>query len=125
MSEFDFDEVYKALKPVFMQMESDIMRKLQCREDNFGQIADRQTSKKRLSFQREKKMSKDEDVKKFIELVIQMRKTQREFFRTRNYSLMQQSKVLEKEVDDMAGKLRKKLSEQEQMETPSLFAGEQ
>lgn len=70
-------------------------------------------------------MVKNEDVKRFVELVVQMRKTQKDFFRTKNYSLMQQSKVLEKEVDDMAGKLRNQLSEQEQAETPGLFDKEQ
>ena len=55
-------------------------------------------------------MANEDEVKAFVECVIQMRKVQKEFFRTRNYALMQQSKVLEKDVDDRAHKLLAKIN---------------
>lgn len=61
-------------------------------------------------------MLKNEELKTFVERVMQMRSVQKEFFRTRNYSLMQQSKTLEKEVDDRASKLMAQLKEEEQAE---------
>lgn len=70
-------------------------------------------------------MLKTEELKVFVERVMQMRSVQKEFFRTRNYSLMQQSKALEKEVDDRASKLIVQLKEIEQTELnakqPMLF----
>lgn len=70
-------------------------------------------------------MLKTEELKVFVERVMQMRSVQKEFFRTRNYSLMQQSKALEKEVDERASKLMAQLKEEEQAELnkkqPMLF----
>ena len=34
-------------------------------------------------------MTNDDEVKTFVECVIQMRKVQKDFFRTRNYAIMQ------------------------------------
>lgn len=56
----------------------------------------------------------------FIELVQEMRKTQKDFFKTRNYSVMQNSKIFEKEVDTKATELLKKLSDPEENQ-PDLF----
>lgn len=70
-------------------------------------------------------MLKTEELKVFVERVMQMRSVQKEFFRTRNYSLMQQSRAIEKEVDDRASKLIVQLKEIEQAELnakqPMLF----
>lgn len=41
----------------------------------------------------------------FVEKVMEMRRVQKEFFKTRNYAAMQLSKSLEKDIDDRAGKL--------------------
>lgn len=69
-------------------------------------------------------MVKTDEMKTFVELVVQMRRLQKEFFKTRNFNVMQASKRFEKDVDDRADKLLKSLSEQERHEEPSLF-GEQ
>lgn len=60
----------------------------------------------------------------FVERVIQLRRTQKEFFRTRNYTVMQKSKVLEKDIDDRADKLRAQLASDLQSAQPDLFGGE-
>lgn len=70
-------------------------------------------------------MTNDEEVKNFVECVIQMRKVQKDFFRTRNYTLMQQSKVLEKDVDDRAHKLLARINselEAKEAAQPDLFS---
>lgn len=73
-------------------------------------------------------MANEDEVKAFVESVIQMRKVQKEFFRTRNYALMQQSKVLEKDVDDRAHKLLARINselEEKEAAQPGLFSEEQ
>lgn len=68
-------------------------------------------------------MTNDDEIKTFVECVVQMRKVQKDFFRTRNYALMQQSKVLEKDVDDRAHKLLVRInSELEASRTADLFS---
>lgn len=70
-------------------------------------------------------MTNDDEVKTFVECVIQMRKVQKDFFRTRNYALMQQSKVLEKDVDDRAHKLLGRINselEAKEAAQPDLFS---
>lgn len=70
-------------------------------------------------------MANEDEVKAFVESVIQMRKVQKEFFRTRNYALMQQSKVLEKDVDDRAHKLLARINselEAKEADQPDLFS---
>ena len=70
-------------------------------------------------------MTNDEEVKNFVECVIQMRKVQKDFFRTRNYALMQQSKVLEKDVDDRAHNLLARINselEAKEAAQPDLFS---
>ena len=70
-------------------------------------------------------MTNDDEVKNFVECVIQMRKVQKDFFRTRNYALMQQSKVLEKDVDDRAHKLLARINselEAKEAAQPDLFS---
>ena len=44
----------------------------------------------------------ENEIKQFVELVVEMRRTQKEFFKNRNYTVMQKSKILEKEVDERA-----------------------
>ena len=44
-------------------------------------------------------------IKQFAELVVEMRRTQKEFFKSRNYTVMQKSKILEKEVDERAAEI--------------------
>lgn len=73
-------------------------------------------------------MASDEEVKTFVEKVIEMRRVQKDFFRTRNYASMQLSKQLEKDIDDRAKKLLAKINgELEEKETaqPGLFSEEQ
>ena len=73
-------------------------------------------------------MATEEEVKTFVEKVIEMRRVQKDFFRTRNYASMQLSKQLEKDIDDRAHKLLAKInSEQEAKEAaqPDLFSEEQ
>ena len=47
----------------------------------------------------------ENEIKQFAELVVEMRRTQKEFFKSRNYTVMQKSKILEKEVDEMAAEI--------------------
>lgn len=47
----------------------------------------------------------ENDIKQFVELVVEMRRTQKEFFKSRNYTFMQKSKILEKEVDERAAEI--------------------
>ena len=70
-------------------------------------------------------MTNDDEVKNFVECVIQMRKVQKDFFRTHNYALLQQSKVLEKDVDDRAHKLLARINselEAKEAAQPDLFS---
>lgn len=62
------------------------------------------------------------EIKNFVELVIEMRKTQKEFFKSRNYTIMQQSKILEKEVDEKAGEILKSFAAPEAQ--PDLLGAE-
>ena len=70
----------------------------------------------------------NEEITAFVEQVIQMRKIQKEFFRTRNYTTMQKAKMLEKDVDDRARKLlsqlKKEESEKQDAAQPDLFGDE-
>jgi len=63
------------------------------------------------------------EIKKFVETVIEMRKAQKEFFKSRIYTAMQKSKILEKEVDTSASEILKKLSDTEELQ-PDLFGAE-
>ena len=63
------------------------------------------------------------EIKKFVETVIEMRKAQKEFFKSRNYTAMLKSKILEKEVDTSASEILKKLSATEELQ-PDLFGAE-
>ena len=63
------------------------------------------------------------EIKKFVETVIEMRKAQKEFFKSRNYTAMQKSKILEKEVDTSACEILKKLSDTEELQI-DLFGAE-
>ena len=47
----------------------------------------------------------ENEIKQFVELVVEMRRTQKEFFKSRNYTFMQKSKTLEKEVDERAAEI--------------------
>lgn len=47
----------------------------------------------------------ENEIKQFAELVVEMRRTQKEFFKSRNYTVMQKSKILEKEVDERAAEI--------------------
>lgn len=73
-------------------------------------------------------MASDEEVKTFVEKVIEMRRVQKDFFRTRNYASMQLSKQLEKDIDDRAKKLLAKINgelEEKEVAQPGLFSEEQ
>ena len=45
------------------------------------------------------------EIKQFVELVVEMRRTQKEFFESRIFTVMQKSKILEKEVDERAAEI--------------------
>lgn len=47
----------------------------------------------------------ENEIKQFAELVVEMRRTQKEFFKSRSFTVMQKSKILEKEVDERAAKI--------------------
>lgn len=47
----------------------------------------------------------ENEIKQFAELVVEMRRTQKDFFKSRNYTVMQKSKILEKEVDEKAAEI--------------------
>lgn len=47
----------------------------------------------------------ENEIKQFVELVVEMRRTQKEFFKSRNYTVMQKAKILEKEVDEKAAEI--------------------
>lgn len=47
----------------------------------------------------------ENEIKQFAELVVEMRRTQKEFFKSRNYTVMQKAKILEKEVDERAAEI--------------------
>ena len=47
----------------------------------------------------------ENEIKQFAELVVEMRRTQKEFLKSRNYTVMQKSKILEKEVDERAAEI--------------------
>jgi len=49
----------------------------------------------------------ENEIKQFAELVVEMRRTQKEYFKFRNYTVMQKSKILEKEVDERAAEILK------------------
>lgn len=63
----------------------------------------------------------ENEIKQFIELVVEMRRTQKEFFKSRNYTAMQKSKILEKEVDEKASEILKSFAALEAQ--PDLFEG--
>lgn len=47
----------------------------------------------------------ENEIKLFVELVVEMRRTQKEFFKSRSYTVMQKSKILEKEVDERTAEI--------------------
>ena len=60
------------------------------------------------------------EIKQFAELVLEMRRTQKEFFKSRNYTVMQKSKILEKEVDEKAAEILNSFN-QDVEHQPDLF----
>jgi len=61
-----------------------------------------------------------EEIKQFVELVVEMRRTQKEFFKSRNYTVMQKAKILEKEVDERAAEILNSFN-QDVENQPDLF----
>lgn len=61
----------------------------------------------------------------FINLVEEMRTAQKSYFKTRSYESLTKSKSLEKQVDELLSDRKKRLKQQEQIESeklnPSLF----
>ena len=47
----------------------------------------------------------ENEIKQFVELVVEMRRTQKEFFKSRSFTVMQKSKILEKEVGERAAEI--------------------
>lgn len=62
----------------------------------------------------------ENEIKQFAELVVEMRRTQKEFFKSRNYTVMQKAKILEKEVDERAAEILKGFNQDEENQ-PDLF----
>lgn len=62
----------------------------------------------------------ENEIKQFAELVVEMRRTQKEFFKSRSYTVMQKSKILEKEVDERAAEILKGFN-QDVKNQPDLF----
>lgn len=53
------------------------------------------------------------NAKEFFSLVAEMRKAQKEYFKTRNQTVLQQSKALEKQVDAEIERVKKLTTEPE------------
>lgn len=68
-------------------------------------------------------MEKTEDIEAFVEKVIDMRRLQKEFFRTRQYPAKEAAKKAEKVVDNLAARLRRSLGEAKEDAQPELFGG--
>jgi hypothetical protein len=62
----------------------------------------------------------ENEIKQFVELVVEMRRTQKEYFKFRNYTAMQKSKILEKEVDERAAEILNGFNQDEENQ-PDLF----
>ncbi len=62
----------------------------------------------------------ENEIKQFAELVVEMRRTQKEFFKSRSYTVMQKSKILEKQVDERAAEILKGFN-QDGEKQPDLF----
>lgn len=62
----------------------------------------------------------ESEVKQFVELVIEMRRAQKKFFKSRNYTVLQESKILEKEVDERAAEILNGFNQNE-VNQPDLF----
>lgn len=62
----------------------------------------------------------ESEVKQFVELVLEMRRAQKKFFKSRNYTVLQESKILEKEVDERAAEILNGFNQNE-VNQPDLF----
>ena len=62
----------------------------------------------------------ENEIKQFVELVVEMRRTQKEFFKSRSFTVMQKSKILEKEVDERSAEILNGFN-QEVENQPDLF----
>ena len=62
----------------------------------------------------------ENEIKQFAELVVEMRRTQKEFFKSRNYTVIQKSKILEKEVDERSAEILNSFN-QDVENQPDLF----
>ena len=62
----------------------------------------------------------ENEIKQFVELVIEMRRAQKKFFKSRNYTVLQESKILEKEVDERATEILNGFNQNE-VNQPDLF----
>lgn len=62
----------------------------------------------------------ESEVKQFVELVVEMRRAQKKFFKSRNYTVLQESKILEKEVDERASEILNGFNQNE-VNQPDLF----
>lgn len=62
----------------------------------------------------------ENEIKLFVELVVEMRRAQKKFFKSRNYTVLQESKILEKEVDERAAEILNGFN-QDEVNQPDLF----
>ena len=62
----------------------------------------------------------ENEIKQFAELVVEMRRAQKKFFKSRNYTVLQESKILEKEVDERAAEILNGFNQNE-VNQPDLF----
>lgn len=70
-------------------------------------------------------MAVNEDMAVFVGKVKEMRRIQKEFFRTRSFAAMQLAKSLEKDVDDRADRLQRQLEELDDGNQLDLFEVQQ
>lgn len=70
-------------------------------------------------------MAEVDELKAFVDKVVDMRRAQKSFFKSKNFSSMQTAMVLEKEVDEMASDILRNLKDDNCEGQAELFGGGQ
>lgn len=70
-------------------------------------------------------MAEVDELKAFVDKVVDMRRAQKSFFKSKNFSSMQTAMVLEKEVDEMASDILRNLKDDNCEGQAELFRGGQ
>ncbi len=71
----------------------------------------------------EELMAEVDELKAFVDKVVDMRRAQKSFFKSKNFSSMQTAMVLEKEVDEMASDILRNLKDDNCEGQADLFGG--